>query len=36
MAGEDVETRGGEVARRRMMIGNKARSACILLIMHVV
>ncbi len=35
MAGEDVETRGGEVARRRMTIVNKARSACILL-MHVV
>ena len=35
MAGEDVETRGGEVARRRMTIGNKERSACILL-MHVV
>jgi hypothetical protein len=32
MAGEDVETRGGEVARRRMTIGNKERSACILLV----
>ena len=32
MADEDVETRGGEVARRRMTIGNKERSACILLV----